>query len=394
MEEVEPRLHGELFRGGEPADSGTVVLHRVNPEVAGPVDSIQTGPDGTFQLILPDMPIPGSGEIYFASVRYEGILYFGPAIAEPAQLDSIYRIRSYPTQEAPVGGMPFQVEVRNLFVDPGPMGWRVTDLFQIRNDSSVTWVGSGEDEIVWQYPLPAQARSFRLGQNGAAPDAIRFQEGGLQLLSPVAPGEELFMVQYELEDLEFTLPLPGRTRILEIMVSEDAPSLRMEGLSQAQPVEMEDGAIYRRWAGEDLSDRAIRVERGEEGENGLLPWIGIGLALILLGLGIWAIRRVPSGELRGGAGSDRRSTSQDPGGRPPESRAELLLAIAELDETFSAMEDPTPMDRRQYESERNRLLSRLSDLAPDSGSADPATPDRPELPTRSDPSRNDLQDGP
>ena len=312
-EPVDARLVGRLMLGGQPADTGTVVLHRVTPEEAGPVDSVRVEEDGDFELLLPGLPVPGSGEVFFASARYEGILYFGSAITEPAQLDSLYVVETHRTRRAPEGGLPFEVEVRNIFIDQGPMGWRATDLFQVRNDSAYTWVSGGDDvvdgAVVWSYPLPTGAVSPRVGQSDLSPDAVRFEDGGIQVYSPVPPGDRLFVIQYELEELEFSLPLPGETGIIEVLVDEAAPSLRMDGLRADQPVEMEPGSIYRRWSGQELSNRAVQVAPGREGDDDVMPWIAFVLALILAAAGFWAVWR--SGEDSAEGGPEGRLAESD-----------------------------------------------------------------------------------
>jgi hypothetical protein len=368
LEAVDAAIRGRLLLDSVPADTGTVVLHRVTPEEAGPVDSVQVGAGGAFALPLPSLPIPGGGEVYFASSRYEEILYFGGAVAQPTQVDSFYTIRTYSTRTAPPEGLPLTVEVRNIFIDQGPMGWRVTDLFQVRNDSARTWVGEGAEGIVWQHPLPTGARSVRVGQSDLSPDAVRFDDGGMQVLSPMPPGERLFVIQYELEALEFSLPLPGRTEIIEVLVDEAAPSLRMEGLTAAQPVEMEPGSLYRRWAAEGVEGRTVRVAPGEESASSILPWVGVGLGFLLLGLGVWAVRRRPPARDPGREADPRPSdpspaADQKASASPAPVRRRILLEIAELDEVFAGISDPSEEDRRRYETQRSELLRRLNEGA-------------------------------
>lgn len=352
-EPVDARLQGELRLDGTPADSGTVVLHRVTPAEAGPVDSVQVGPGGRFTLELPGMPVPGSGEILFASARYEGILYFGPPITEPAQLDSVYRLDMYASRAAPVGGLPFPVSVRNLFIETGPMGWQVTDLFEIRNDSSVTWVQGEGGGPVWRYPLPPGALSPRVGQSDLAEDAVRFEGGALSVYSPVPPGERLYVIQYDLESLEFSLPLPGRSEIVELLVREPAPALVLEGLRRDQPVQLEADAIYSRWSGEEVVDRAVRVWLGEDEGRNLLPWIGLLLGLLLVGATIWAARQPEGGgELAHIPGDDGMDAE----------RRRLVAELNRLDEDFAALEAPDEARRDRYRLRRRDLLAALDRL--------------------------------
>jgi hypothetical protein len=346
-------LIGRLLLGGSPADTGTVVLHRVTPEEAGALDSIRVGRGGDFELALPGPPVPGSGEIFFASHRREGLLYFGRPVTDPVQLDSLYLIESYDTRPAPEDGqgLPFQIHVRNLFIDQGPMGWRVTDLFEIRNDSAVTWVPGPDDRPVWRYPLPPEGLSFRATQGDLEPGALRFVDGGVELHAAVPPGERLYVVQYDVETLELSLPLPGSTEILELLVEEPAPPLRIDGLVPDRPAELEPGRTYLRWTGVDLADARVRVSRGEEGTAQLLPWIGVALAVLLFGAGLWAVRGRPAPAPVGGHTN----------------RAGVLLAVARLDEEFEALGNPSPEQEARYRERRGRLLARLGGASPESG---------------------------
>jgi len=302
-----PVLEGRLLFRDAPADSGTVVLHRVTPAEAGPLDSVQVDAEGRFRLVLPEVLEPGSGEVYFGSVRREGILYYGEPLTASEQLAEAYVIRSYPTRRSPPGGLPLSVGVRNVFVEEGPVGWLLTDLIQVRNDSTVTFVTDEGTGPLWRYPLPPGARAFRPGQAEVNPDAVEFRDGGLELMGPLIPGERLLVIQYDVEDLEFSLPLPGRTESLEVFLREPAPGLRMEGLTPRRAVELEPGSTYRRWTGEDLEDRVVRVREGEERPEPFPGWLAVGLALVLAAAGIWAI-------LRTGAGPASSAPPRDPDG--------------------------------------------------------------------------------
>lgn len=310
-----PVMDGRLYIAEAAADSGTVVLHRVTPEEAGPVDSVRVEAGGRFRLPLPGTPVPGSGEVFFASVRYEGILYYGDAVTAPEQLEEPYAIRAYPTRRAPPGGLPLPIAVRNVFVDHGALGWELTDLLEIRNDSSVTFVPGAQGEPVWRYPLPTGARGARAGRTDAGPQGIRFREGAVEVTGPIPPGGRLVVIQYDMEEMEFSLPAPGRTGVLEVLVREPAPALHLEGLARQPSVELEEGSTYLRWAGEDLEDRAVRVREGEPGGELVAGWVIVVLALILALVAIWAVVIREGSPAEGSAAPEGGDA---PGAPPPE----------------------------------------------------------------------------
>ncbi|NIP59997.1 MAG: hypothetical protein GWM92_05640 [Gemmatimonadetes bacterium] len=350
--EASPELRGRVVRGQEPLEGVSVVLHRVSPDSAGVLGRVPTDPDGRFTLSLPHVPDPqGRGEVYFASVRHQGVLYFGGAVSQAVQLDSLYRIEVHDTAMATPSGALFPVTVRNLFLERTEEGWRVVDLIQVQNEGERTLVAP-EDGIVWSYPLPTGATNFQVGESDLAPDAVRFVDGNLRVSSPVPPGERTYMVRYRLPDLEFALPLPGRTGRVEMLIEEPAPPLEAPGLTRLESVELEAGASYRRYAASGLESRVIRISPGDERGTVPVGWIAVILALVLTGAGILALR-----------GDFGRSTPRAAAvGDAPDERDAVLLRIAQLDDRFQDREAPNDAERRRYEEERARLKARLREL--------------------------------
>jgi len=345
--EEEATLRGRLFLSGVPADSGTVTLHRITPVESGDLASIQVGPGGEFSYALPNLPIPGSGEIFIASSRYDGVLYFGAALTAPIQLDSLYTLEVFPTQAAPQVGIAFPIGIRNIFLEEGPMGWEVTDVFQVLNPSEFTFVPGAEGQAIWRYPLPTGAHSFRLGQGDLAPGTVEFVEGWVTTATPVTPGESLYIFQYDLPSLDFDVPVPGETRFFELLMREPAPAIRVEGLVRLESIELEIGTPFIRWAAEGIQDQTIRVRPGEESSVPMVAWFAVTLALLLAGAGSFALNRTPP---RG----ERRGEGAEAGGR---TRKDILVEIARLDERYGVSGGAS--EREQYQRARQALLLEL-----------------------------------
>lgn len=336
-----------MLLAGDPVAGDTVTLHRVSPDASGSVESVLTGDDGRFRFELPSAP--GSrdgGPVYFASVRYRGVLYFGAALNEAAQLDSLYRIQVYDTTAAPPEGGSFPVAARNLLLEEAEEGWSVIDLFQIRNDGDRTVVGR-DGGMVWSYPLPPEGENFEVGQSDATPDAVTFEDGRLRVAAPVPPGERTYLVRYGLPELSLTVPLPGRTEHFELLVREPAPQLSVTGAARARPVEIEPGSNYRRFSAADVANQTVELTAGGDAEGVPVEWIAVVLGLVLAGAAIVAVRREPV---------PVRSASRQP------TRREILLRIAELDDEFEGREGPTEAERERYRAERRRLKARLREL--------------------------------
>ena len=339
-------LVGELLVAGLPVDTGTVVLHRITPEEADDIDSTAIGAGGSFRLELPSLPVPGSGEVFLVSTRYEGVLYAGSPIADPLQLDSLYTIRAYPSVSAPAGGMSFPVSRREVWVDEGPFGWQVTDVLEIMNSEAATRVPAAAGGAVWRYPLPADAIGGRILQVGPSAGPARVEGTTLVASNPVLPAENYYVVQYDLESIEFDLPLPGETGIVQVMVREPAPPVRVEGLAQQPSEELEFGATFMRWAGQTLRDQSIAIRMGEEAGPTVLAWTALGLALVLVAAGSVAIRGrdapVPV--------SGRRRIRRD-----------IVVDIAKLDEAYAGIEQPSRGAGERYRKRRRALVSELEE---------------------------------
>jgi len=350
QEEVVPLIHGEVRAGEAPLPGAMVVLHQVSSEMSGEIDSIRAGNDGTFQLRLPRVPDHGvRSEVYFASVRYQGLLYFGPAITAPAQLDSLYLIQAFDTLSVPEGGAALPIAVRNLFLDKAEEGWEVTDFFQVQQEGARTLYSPGEG-VTWRYPLPPSARDFEVGQGDLAPDAIRFQDGWMELYAPIPPGDRFFLVRYRVSRDDLTIPLPGSTGRMEVLVRTPGPDAAFPPLSPAGPVELDPGNVFDRYVGDQLRDTEVRAQLVEGGFEFRAEWLGLILAALLGGAGVFAYRF-----RRAGGGSAPEATRGT-------KREQVLMEIARLDEEFHGQSPRTDGARAAYLARREALLSRLKEL--------------------------------
>lgn len=339
-------LEGTAFVGDTVMSSGTVVLHRLSEDVQGELDSLGVADDGTFAFQLPEVPDPARNDVFFASIRHQGVLYFGPAITEAAQLDSIYRIQTYDTLMAPAAGMTLPLQSRSVFFEPDSVGWRVTDLFQLRNDESRTIV-SREGGRIWSHPLPAEARDVRAGEGELAFDAIQYADGEVVVRAALPPGERLFVVRYRVDDPEISIPTTGSTESMDVLVREPAPPLDVEGLQLMDRVELEPGSTYLRFSGTDLPASSVRITETEDTEPPRVEWAAVILAFLLTGAALYVLR--PS-----------TATKKVPAG-PPVSREAMVRQVALLDEEFEAGE-ASDEARLEYERERAELIRRIRAL--------------------------------
>ncbi len=309
------------------------------------VDSTSVSTDGSFRLTLPHVLDPEArNEAFFASIRYRDVLYFGRPLSAPVDLDSVYTIRVYETTPGPPA-TPFPVQVRNLFIEETGGRWAATDLFQIRNEGDRTYVPA-DDGPVWTYPLPPGATDFEIGESDIAPDAAAFENGAIRISAPVPPGARLYVIRYTIPGPELTLPLPGSTGTLEVLIREPAPPLVATGVRQEAPIQMEEGATYRRYAGSDLFDTTVRLRAGAPPAGLAVEWIAVVLAFVLAGAGVYALRRRPP------------SVPVSP--VPPSPRDLIVREIAKLDEEHESTVDPGA--REDYGRRRAELIRELKNV--------------------------------
>ena len=355
QETVRAAVSGQLLVAGLPADSGTAVLHRITPEDdQGELASVVVDPDGFFLLQLPNLPVPGT-DTFLVTTRYDGILYYGPPIRTPAQLDSLYVVQAFPAEAAPESGIRFPIALLEITVEEGPRGWLVTEAFIVRNDSGVTYVPSGAGGTVWQYPLPAGALAPRVVERGPAEGPVGFEDGRIVARNPILPGPmNYFMVEYDVESLEIDFEMPGEVQAAQIFVREPAPSILVNGMTPIEPVE-DGGTSYLRWVAQGIRDQMVQVRIGEDTGPGTGVWFSITLALLLVAGGIWGVAQ-QGRPARGGPGPELATA----GGTVPRTRRNILLEVARLDEDFHRTGGPGGAARNRYLTRRAELLRELS----------------------------------
>jgi len=347
-------LVGQVLLGDTILTSGTVVLHQIGPDTQGEIDSVAVAPDGSFVMRLPRVPDPQTQEMYFAAVRHDGVMYFGNAITAPVDLDSLYVIHAYDTLIAPAEGVPVVLESRSIFMEQSDVAWVVTDVFQLHNEMSRTVVPR-EGGRVWSYPLPAGAREVS-AEGEMSQGVIGYEGGDIVFRAPLPPGERLFVIRYTVDSLTTTFPTPGGMEMLDVLVREPAPMIEIEGLGQDEPIQLEAGSTYRRFAGQNVSLAQVRIQMAEEVAPPPVEWIAVLLALVLAGGALVALR----GGSRAAAG--RATATAAPQGRAgggASGRERLLTEIARLDEAYESEPSPSEPRTKEYRRRRAELMERL-----------------------------------
>jgi hypothetical protein len=357
------RMSGQVLRGDEPLTDATVVLHSVSPDSSGQVDSVRVTSDGRFEFDLPgDLDDEERTQIYFASVRHEGVLYFGQAVAQSAQLDSLYLVLAYDAVPAPAEGVELPLSVRNLILEQSEGGWRATDLFQIRNDGNETFVAA-EGGVVWSHPLPPGATDPQLGRGDLSPDAISFEDGVIKVSAPLPPGERLLLVRYLLPTLPATVPIAVPTDVMELLVLEPAPPIEASPLQQMEVVGVE-GSSYRRYSATDLQGVDLTIEEVDPPGSFPTGWMAVIFALIMTGVGLYVYYRSPSAPAEVRVASSAGAGSSPPRAAAPDrDRQALILQVARIDEELKALDSDAAGEREHLHQRRVTLMDELRSMS-------------------------------
>ena len=229
----------------------------------------------------------------------------------------------------------------------------VLELYIVENTGLRTYVGSqavptlGRKETI-RFSLPAGAGTVT-GHSGLMESSLYFQGETMTDTMPIPPGTR---------QIAFSYPVPGQKSVLfqkkfdfptdyfNLLVEDQGFKVEAQGLYPAEPGDIQ-GVRYLRYDAPDIPSGAtvaftlsgIPAAGTAAGMGALLQWALVGAMAVALGAGlVYALRRRPA-----------------PARVPEESRNDLLLAIASLDDDFEASKLPEARYRRL----RAELMARL-----------------------------------
>ena len=337
-------LRGQVVIGDIPVTDGFVMLHSVSSLRAGQVDSVALDHTGTFEFALEGFgEIQGMGEVYFGSVEYQNVLYFGGPITEREQLETIYSIPVFAAKSVSKEGVSLPIIVRNLLLEKGPETWQVRDVIAIENPGDQTLVPT-EGGVVWSYPLPEGFENPEIVRGELPPEDVTFTDGRVLVKAPLPPGERMLVIVYQLPELEMAFPAPGATRTFELFVKEPAPTLEVTSLNPLDVVSLEPGSSYRRYSGSNLRDVTLSVTEVPDRKPYPLGRLSFAVGIILSSMiGILGLR------MSSNANSRKPPTAKD--------KRSIILEIAQLDELLeSDLEEKKAADARARRTELVALL--------------------------------------
>ena len=334
-----------------------VVLHRVGPDVAGPLDSLLTDQRGRYAFRY--RPSGSPDAVYFVSATYRGITYFTAPLRSAAVTGDDALITVFDTTSASVR---LHVVGHHVVVSqPNANGRReVVEVFEVGNDSSVTLVSGASGRATWSAPLPAGAENPRVNPTGeVGPSNTRFADGRAQFLSPMSPGVHQLSYAYELPSraLPLSLTVEEPSEVLEVLVEEQGATVSGARMEEVAPVTT-SGRAFRRFLGQGVPPgTVVRIDVPFTFGAARQRWLWI--VATTCAAAMLAALLVALGRSRQRARAPTRAVAPPP--RVLLSPSEQLLSeIAALDARFERNIGATEDERVRYESERGALKARLA----------------------------------
>lgn len=344
-------MHGEP-KGPRPIDGVRVVLHRVGPDQAGPLDSAVTGPRGAYHFQFKTSGSPDA--VYFVSASYDGIAYFSTPLREKVTRGEDAQIAVFDTTSGPV---PIHVLGHHVIVGaPDGDGQRqAVEVFELGNDSSLTRVSGGRQRPVWTVRLPSGATNAKVNPSGEiSPNAITFTDGVVRLFAPISPGARQVSYAYQLprSALPVSIPIEQPTSVLEVLLEEPRATVSGGNLAEVAPTST-GGRTFRRFLAQAVPESSVVVIDVPFGLGDARTRYFIAIALVsglaMLGAFLFAT----------GRGRRVVPTQLDSNVHAPATQ-ELLQAIAALDTHFEQGGNGSLDERARYETERAELKARLA----------------------------------
>jgi hypothetical protein len=283
-------LTGRILKYGAGVPAAEVTLHQVTPQASGVASVQTTGPDGGFRFDLPPAADPAGFNVFFVTVDYLGVRYFGEPV-HANQPPPGYAVQVYDTTAAVPGAV--HVGRRDIILFPETDGsWSANELIRAVNETERTFVSQG-GEPTWEFVLPEGALDFEVTEGMAGPDELRVVGERVVFVGSLPPGTRELFVRYRLggNQTSMSLATVGRTDTLSVYLPEQTPGVRVSGLMSTQVITA-DGERFVRYSSTDLgAGHAIGVTWRSTRPPVDPVWAALAVAIAILAAGTWLALR-------------------------------------------------------------------------------------------------------
>lgn len=257
------QVSGRIARPGkagmEPVSDAWVVLHRVGPDSAGPIDSVRSDSRGHYSFKY--VRAGSADAVYFVSASHDGIAYFTAPLAEGIVKGNDGEIAVFDTTS---GHVAMSLRGHHVVVSAADANARrsIVEVYDISNDSTLTRVAPGETpaDATWQVHVAPDISDFKVSQGDISAAAVSYANGVVSVFAPLAPGIKQLSFSYSLPAKSFPLKLPLETEtgIYEILIEEKAGSVTGPHLKEMDPVTV-DERNFRRFLASDMPENSVAV---------------------------------------------------------------------------------------------------------------------------------------
>jgi hypothetical protein len=345
--------------GGSSTAGSTVVLVSFGRKEQAPIGQRTTQADaqGAYSFTGLDRD---PNLVYITLARFQNVNYPSDAPfqlqEQPNAQENITVYDSTSTDEG------IQFERLNLLVMGANQGVvQLMEMGSLVNKSDRTFVTANpQDQALAhaiKFALPQGALSVQM-QTGFSDQDVIAGVGGVQVISPVPPGNHEFALSFQLpysgSSADVTMQMPYPTGTFNVYLPDIGVKLDNTVLAAAGPAQL-GGQSYALYSASNLPKSTMvggqlsgLGKAGVAGPN-QLALISLGVVLFVLGGGVLLF----GGKLRPALSAAPRAANDS-----EHERLELVVRMAALDERFAAGE----MSQADYDTERERGKQRLRDL--------------------------------
>ncbi len=343
--------------GGGSTAGASVQLITLGQQEQAPLGQRTTQTDGTGRFAFSGVD-RDPNLVYLTLTRYANVNYASDEMFElqdPQSVEADITIYETTTDDRAL-----QLERLNLLLLSADAGMlRFMEMGVLTNTGDRTFVTSNPPDRALRLALPHGALSVQM-QAGFDSQDVTADVGGIQVTSPLLPGQHEFALSFQLpytgSSADVTLLLPYPTAAYSVYLPNAGPRLDTTALAAAGSAQL-GGQSYVLYSASNLPRAAIAAGQltGLQGVDVLGPTrlallsLGVvGCVLVLGGGSLWyrrRARRAPTCASESMAG-------------PQQQRLELVVRIAALDSRFAAGE----VSHAQYQAERKHETRRLREL--------------------------------
>jgi len=334
-----------------PVSGAWVTLHRVAPDSSGPIDSVRTDASGRYSVRYRPF---GTDAVYFASSLYGGVAYFTPPLPDADAGGDAGEITVFDTTSSAI---PIRTRGRHLVVSSSAVNGRRTlvEVFELSNDTSVTAVSGVARRATWSTTLAPNAEEFQVGQSDIGGNAVALRDGRALVYASLSPGIRRFAFSYSVPASDFPLavPIADSVGVFEVLVEDPGASATGGGLVEQPSVSLE-GRSFRRFLAQDVPPNAVvNIDLGAPTGGGGSRFV---IAPVLGAAGIMVLALVFA--------LTRRRSTHATHAAPHPARADdaesLARDIADLDDAFARVVEPSDAERDAYRERRAALKAQLT----------------------------------